>query len=180
MSIIFSLQISTAATYIRKYFNKESKDAAILLASSIHKELIRMLKNTPWMDEKTRSAAIEKANAIGFNIAYPDELTDDNKLEEYYRELQLQPDSLLHSVLRVRNFLKNKKIQDFRAPIVKNDWRVIAKNVAEVDAFYYPSWNSVCKRKILQIEENKLLLISKRYFTGRIRFECFIREMLQS
>lgn len=141
---IFSLQISVAATYVRKYFKKESKDAAVSLARSIHKEFIKTLATTPWMDEKTRNTAIGKANVIGFNIGYPDELNDDNKLEEYYHELELQPDSLFHSVLRVRNFIKNKKIQEFRTPIIKNDWRVISKNVAEVDAFYYPSWNSIC------------------------------------
>lgn len=142
---VFSLEISTAATYIRKYFNRESKDAAILLTTHIHKEFIKMLKNTPWMDEGTRDAAIEKANAIVFNVAYPDELTDDKKLEEYYRELELQPDSLFHSILHVNNFIKNKKIQEFRAPIVKNDWRQIAVNVAKVDAYYYTWWNSICK-----------------------------------
>lgn len=97
------------------------------------------------MDEKTRRIAIEKANAMGFNIGYPDELTDDNKLEVYYRELEVQPDSLLHSVLRARIFAKDKKIRDFRKPILKNDWRVIATRVTEVDAFYYPSMNSICK-----------------------------------
>lgn len=134
-----------AAIYARTYFNKESKEAATSLARDIHKEFIRMLKKVSWMDEITRRAAIEKANAMSFNIGYPDELTDDKKLEEHYRGLELEPNSLLHSVLSVRNFAKNQKIQDFRRPIIKNDWRGIAKNVAEVDAFYYPSFNSICR-----------------------------------
>lgn len=122
------------------------------LARHIHKEFIRTLKKVAWMDESTRRAAIEKANAMGFNIAYPDELTDDNKLEEYYRGLELQSDSFLHSVLRVRSFAKNQKIKDFRKPIIQNDWRGIAKNVVEVDAFYYPTFNSICRYFFMKTE----------------------------
>lgn len=109
---ICSLPISASATYIRKYFNEKSKEAAILLARSIHKEFIKTLKKVSWMDESTRREAIAKANAMGFNMGYPDELTDHNKLEEYYRELELQPDSLLHSVLRIRKFTRNIKIKE--------------------------------------------------------------------
>lgn len=144
--ILFSLPISTSAIYIRKFFNKESKDEAVLLAKTIHKYFINMLKKVPWMDERTRRSAIEKANAMGLNIGYPDEVTNDKKVEEYYRDLKLQPNSLLQSVLSVRKFSKDVKIREFPKPIVKNDWRIIATRVTEVDAFYYPSMNAIGKR----------------------------------
>lgn len=113
------------------------------MAKNIHKFFVNNLKKVPWMDERTRRYAVEKANAMGLNIAYPDEVTNDQKLEEYHRELKLQPNSLLESVLRIRTFLKNLKIREFRQPIVKNDWRIIASRVTEVDAFYYPSMNAI-------------------------------------
>lgn len=115
------------------------------MAKYIQTEFINMLKKEPWMDDKTRQTAIEKANAIIFNMAYPDELTDDKNLNGYFRDLQLQPNSLLQSVLRVRNFAKNKKIHDLREPILRNDWREIAPHVTQVDAFYFLKTNSVCK-----------------------------------
>lgn len=142
---IFRLPISTAAIYIRKYFDKTTKDKVTLLADYIKAEFIVMLTKESWLDNKTRRAAIEKAKAISFNIAYPDEITDNNKLEEYYQGLELQQDSLFHSVLRIRNFSKNKKINGFREPIPKNDWRMIAPQVPEINAMYWPSVNSICK-----------------------------------
>lgn len=113
------------------------------MAKNIHKFFITQLKKVPWMDERTRRYAVEKANAMALNIAYPEEATNNQKLEEYHRELQLHPSSLLKSVLGIRDFLKNLKIREFRQPIVKNDWRIIAARVTEVDAFYYPSMNAI-------------------------------------
>lgn len=137
--------MSTAATYIRKYFNKESKDEAFQLAKNIQKEFIEMLENAPWMDEQSREKAIEKANTMALNIGYPDEMDNDQKLEEYYRDLELQQNSLLHSVLSIRKFSRNKKIHEFRNSILKNDWRDIAVLAANVDAYYHPAMNSISK-----------------------------------
>lgn len=115
------------------------------MAKNIKSESIELLKRASWMDEVTRAKAIEKANAMDFNVAYPDELTDDAKLEEYYRKLELQPDSLLHSALNVQKFQRDKVISDFRKSVVKNDWREIGATAAEVNAFYYPSKNMLSK-----------------------------------
>lgn len=145
MLISFSLPISTSAIYIRKFFNKESKDEATRLAKTIHKYFVNELKKVPWMDERTREKAVEKANAMGLNIGYPDEITNEKILEEYYRGLKLEPNSLLHNVLRIRKFSKDKKIHEFRQPIPKNDWHIVASRVTEVDAFYYPSMNAISK-----------------------------------
>lgn len=145
MISIFSLPMSKAAIYIRKYFNKNTRDEATLLAKNIHREFIEMLKKVPWMDEDTRTKAIEKANKMILNIAYPDEMADDHNLEEYYRELELQPDSLLQSVLRIRQFEQNKRIHELRKSILRNDWHDVALLAADVEAFYHPAMNSISK-----------------------------------
>lgn len=140
-----SLPLSAAAIYVNKYFNKKSKDEVTQMATNIKAESIELLKRASWMDDITRAKAIEKANAMDFNVAYPDELTDDTKLEEYYSVLELQPDSQLHSALNVRKFIREKDTSDFRKPVVKNDWREIGAAATEVNAFYYPSKNMFSK-----------------------------------
>lgn len=137
--------MSTAAIYIRKYFNKKTKDEATSLAKNIQREFIEMLKKVPWMDEDTRAKAVEKANKIILNVAYPDEMVDDHNLEEHYRELELQPHSLLQSVLRIRQLQDNKRIHRLREPTLRNDWHDVALRAADVDAFYHPVMNSISK-----------------------------------
>lgn len=54
------------------------------MVSDIRAEFEEILKNVDWMDEKTRINALEKAKSMSTHIAYPDELLDNRKLEEFY------------------------------------------------------------------------------------------------
>lgn len=139
-----SLPISVGALYVRKYFNEESKNAAVELVNTIREEYIKILQSVSWMDEGTRAAAIEKAQSMTSHIAYPDELTDNNKLEEYYDGLELAPNTLLKNVLRIRTFKDNLIIQKLRKPVNKTDWETHTMPTT-VNAAYSPLENSIRK-----------------------------------
>lgn len=113
------------------------------LANSIRIEFLEMLKNIRWMDENTRGHAIRKANAMNFHIGYPDELTNDDKLNEHYHGLKLQTDSIFHSTLRIRKFNQNQRSNEFRQPIDRNDWRDLSIRAALVNAFNIGQHNSI-------------------------------------
>lgn len=140
--VILSLPISVGALYVRKYFDEESKKAAIDLVTNIREEFVKILQEVSWMDEITRMAAIEKAKSMTSHIAFPDELIDNNKLEEYYRGLDVQPDSLLKNVLRVRTFNDKHAIARLRKPVNKTDWESHTMP-ATVNAAYSPLENSI-------------------------------------
>lgn len=112
------------------------------MTKSIHEEFLKTLNSVPWMDEDSRMAAIIKANNMQFHIAYPDELVDDNKLEEYYQDLELQPDSLLQSVVRIHRFFNIHSVRKFRKPVNKTDWETHSR-ATSVNAFYAPAENSI-------------------------------------
>lgn len=106
------------------------------MAKTIHEEFMKTLTNVTWMDQETKTAAIEKANAMRFNIAYPDELIDNNTLEEYYDGLELQSDALLQNVLRINKFNKkhvNRRLSEF---VTRGDWEDFSSRITKVDAFY--------------------------------------------
>lgn len=46
-----------------------------------------------WMDVKTKQSALEKADSINNNIAYPAGLLDDKKLEKFFEKLEINPDN---------------------------------------------------------------------------------------
>lgn len=140
-----SFPIPVAAAYIRKYFDKHSKDVVESLTHDVHREFIKKLEKIPWMDESTRHEAIRKANAMAFRIGYPDELTNDEKMNEYYRGLELNNNSLFYSVLEIRKFEQLREIKALHEPIDKNDWHEEAKLVAIVNAFNMPQLNTIRK-----------------------------------
>lgn len=94
------------------------------------------------MDDGTRHEAIEKAKGIISHIAYPDELTDNNKLEEYYSGLELESDQLLKNVLQIRTFKEVHAIQKLRLTVNKTDWETHTMP-ATVNAAYSPLENSI-------------------------------------
>lgn len=143
-NLSFSLPISVGALYVRKFFNEESRSAAIELVDNIREEFIDILHKITWMDDATRNAAIEKAKALTKHIGYPNELADNKKLEEYYRELELEPDNLLINVLRLNVFDTNYAFNKLREPVNKTDW-VTHSKPALVNALYSSLENSIRK-----------------------------------
>ncbi|KAL7013332.1 hypothetical protein ACKWTF_015336 [Chironomus riparius] len=115
--------IATGALYVRKYFQQNSKDVAKEMIESIMKEFEEMLKTVPWMDEKTRAAAVSKMGKMIYNIGYPDELMDDKKLIEFYDKLKIDENNFLESILNFNKFEIRKHFESLFEPINKSDWR---------------------------------------------------------
>ena len=138
------LSIATSALYIREFFNQKSKDDALELVDSVRDEFKEILRDTKWMDEKTRELALEKADKMKSFVAYPDELKDDQKIIEYYEDLEFEEGDFFSAILTISRFGTKKYMKKFRKPVDKDDWRKHAK-VAIVNAFYSPLENSIRK-----------------------------------
>lgn len=162
-----SLPISVGALYVRKYFNEESKKAAVDLVNNVREEFINILHDVDWMDDGTRNEAIEKAKGIISHIAYPDELTDNNKLEEYYSGLELESDQLLRNVLQIRTFKEVHAIQKLRLPVNKTDWETHTMP-ATVNAAYSPLENSIRKFVFGNLIFVICYTFYKRFYQNRI------------
>ncbi|XP_015511770.2 neprilysin-2 isoform X1 [Neodiprion lecontei] len=137
-----SLASSTGALYVRKYFKEDAKKNAVEMVADIRQEFTKILEKVEWMDEKTRKAALEKAASMATHIAYPDELLDDKKLEEFYDGLELNPDDYIGSILNLTLFGTEYSFGRLRKPVNKSDW-VSHGRPAIVNAFYSSIENSI-------------------------------------
>jgi membrane metallo-endopeptidase-like protein 1 len=97
-----------------------------------------------WMDEETKKSALNKAESMSTHIAYPDELLDDNKLEEFYKKLEITPGNYLQSILNLTLFGTEYSFEKLRKPVNKSDW-VTHGRPAIVNAFYSSIENSIRK-----------------------------------
>lgn len=146
-----SLPISVGALYVRKYFSEESRQIAIEMVDDIRDEFINILGEISWMDGETRTEAIKKANALTKHIGYPNELADNNKLEEYFQDLEIEPDNLLLNTLRLNVFGTDYKFNKLRQAVNKTDWITHSKP-ALVGAFYSSLENSIRKLNLINFE----------------------------
>lgn len=139
-----SLPISVGALYIRKYFREDSRQAAMEMVDNIKVEFEKILHQVDWMDDVTRKAALEKVRTMQTHIGYPVELTQNDKLVEYYKDLHIDEDTYLESVLRINIFGTDKAFIKLRKPVNKTEWITHARP-AIVNAFYSSIENSIRK-----------------------------------
>lgn len=101
------------------------------------------MPRTDWMDAETKRHALDKAEAIDEFVAYPRELLDATKVDEYYANLRLdETGDYFGSVLRLAKFGCDKNFEKLRVPVNKSDW-VTHGRAAVVNAFYNLVENSI-------------------------------------
>ncbi|XP_037924758.1 neprilysin-2 isoform X2 [Hermetia illucens] len=138
----YGLPIAVGALYVRKHFQEDDKSKALEMVNGIREEFEKILKEVSWMDEKTREAALNKLHRMTTHIGYPDEIMKDSKLEEYYKDLDIDPDNYLPSILKMSVFGTNYSFNKLRKPFNKTDWLNHAKP-AVVNAYYSSIENSI-------------------------------------
>lgn len=138
------LPIAVSAMYVQKYFNENAKQSALEMVLNIRQEFENLLERVPWMDDETKIRALKKAKAITNHIAYPVELSHNNKIDEHYKDLELDSDSYLLNTLKAFKFEVDYHYGKLYESINKTDWRDHS-NVAIVNAFYGYLENSISK-----------------------------------
>lgn len=137
--------IAASALYVRIFFDEKSKDVALDMVNGIRDEFEEILATVPWMDEETRQIAIMKSKAIYSHIGYPDELMDDGKLIDFYKQVDVDENKFLESILSVKMFEADKTYEKLRQGVNKTDWKTHS-NVVDVNAFYSVIENSIRKK----------------------------------
>lgn len=135
------MTIATSALYVRKYFDDTAKKNVVEIVDNVKRTFINSLRNLSWMDNCTRTRAIEKAEGMINHVAYPEELMDDDKIEEYYSELEFS-DKYLLLYLNYQKFYSAKAFGELRKTVNKSDWIYHAGSTA-VNAYYSVPENGI-------------------------------------
>lgn len=101
-----------------------------------------MVKNVSWLDNDTISTAVDKTNAIDFNIAYCDSHNDNIKLDKRYHGLEILPNaSYLQNVLQINTFQQAALIKMLRQPFNTDDYEAIEP--MSIYPLYWADTNSI-------------------------------------
>lgn len=138
------IPLAVSSLYVRKYFKDDSKFAASEMVAGIKNEFVNVLKTVPWMDDKTKRAALQKVNAMSEHIGYPQELMDDEKLISYHKHLSIDRNNFLHTIRKITRFYRLKDLSKLREPVNKTDWEKHG-HVAIANAYYHWQENSIRK-----------------------------------
>lgn len=110
------------------------------MVNEIRNAFMKSLKNLDWMDEETRKAAEEKADAISDMIGFPDFILNSNELDERYRDLTIKQNEYFMNNLRVNKYNLKKNLEKLDQPVNKTTWIMPPSTV---NAYYTPSKNQI-------------------------------------
>lgn len=137
-----SFSLAVGSLYVKRYFKQDAKRTALDMVNGIREEMYKILSSVDWMDESTKTNAIEKARSMVNHIAYPDELLDNQKLLEFYEKLDINPEEYYKSLLNLTRFGTDYSFSKLRDPVNKTDW-ITHSRPAVVNAFYNSLENSI-------------------------------------
>ncbi|XP_011301626.1 endothelin-converting enzyme 1 isoform X2 [Fopius arisanus] len=128
------------AMFVREVFHGKSKPKAEEMINEIRTAFVKNLRNLDWMDEETRKAAEEKANAITDMIGFPNFILNPNELDERYKDLQIRPNEYFLNNIRVSKYTLRKNLEKLDKPVNKTTWIMTPPTV---NAYYTPTKNQI-------------------------------------
>ncbi|KAL6734495.1 hypothetical protein Aduo_005030 [Ancylostoma duodenale] len=135
------MMYAAGAMYVRKAFNQASKNVTQEMISDLQEAFREMVLMSNWMDTKTKASALDKANHMLRQIAYPDFILNDKKLDDYYSGFTVQAsDSYSEMVGNLSRWDLEYRFKRLIKPVDRNEFEF---NSAIVNAYYEPTSNSI-------------------------------------
>ena len=120
--------------YVAKYFPPQAKANMLTLVSNLRTALGERIQAAGWMDEATKTKAMEKLQAFRVKIGYPDKWRD-------YSALDVKNDSYFANILRSNEFQMNYDLAKIDKPKDVTEWGMTPQTV---NAYYDPTTNEIC------------------------------------
>ncbi|MDR3133908.1 MAG: M13 family metallopeptidase [Prevotellaceae bacterium] len=120
--------------YVATYFPPAAKEKMLHLVKNLQTTLGERIKAATWMEEATKTKALEKLNAFRVKIGYPDKWRD-------YSGLELQADSYFANVIRSNEFENAYAWSKINKPKDVDEWGMTPQTV---NAYYNPTTNEIC------------------------------------
>lgn len=119
-----TLQLGAAvgSLYVKEQFDEGAKDTALDMIHGIRDAFAEILLEETWMDDKTRKAAEEKAQAMGEWIGYASDILNDTALNSLYDDVEVNRTEYFHNVLGNLQRWGRGDISLLREIYQKNGW----------------------------------------------------------
>uniref|UniRef100_A0A669C389 endothelin-converting enzyme 1 n=1 Tax=Oreochromis niloticus TaxID=8128 RepID=A0A669C389_ORENI len=99
-----TLGFALGALFVKATFDKQSKEIAEKMINAIRSAFKEALDQLSWMDDQTRQAAKDKADAIYDMIGFPEFILDSKELDDVYDGYEVSDDSFFQNMLNFYNF----------------------------------------------------------------------------
>uniref|UniRef100_A0A8W8MSH3 Endothelin-converting enzyme 1 n=2 Tax=Magallana gigas TaxID=29159 RepID=A0A8W8MSH3_MAGGI len=134
------LGMALGAMFVKEAFKGDSKQRAESMVNEIKDAFKKNLPRLSWMDDETRQAARDKANAVIDLIGFPSYISNHTLLNEEYKDLEVSAGEYFKNNIRNLLFVVRKDLQTLRSKPKKNEWDMTPPTV---NAYYTPTKNEI-------------------------------------
>nr|ABO33468.1 endothelin converting enzyme-1 [Xenopus laevis] len=135
-----NLGFALGAMFVKATFAETSKVQALRMIKEIKAAFEENLKTLSWMDDETRRAAREKAEAIYDMIGYPNFIMDPKELDKVFNDYDVTDDLYFENGMRFYNFSARVTSDQLRKAPSKDQWSMTPPTV---NAYYSPTKNEI-------------------------------------
>lgn len=123
--------------YVQTYFPESTRTEITAMVGHIKAEFETRLRSNPWLDEPTRTAALEKLAKVDIQVGYPKDWID-------FSPVQIRPDDYLGNNQRIAEFLLKRDLERAGKPVRVDRFADPGKTTPiAVNAAYNPQTNAI-------------------------------------
>jgi len=119
--------------FVEKHFSKEARDRVNVMVDNLLAVFQERINGLDWMSSETKKEALNKLNAIGRKLGFPDKWED-------FSTLNFSADNYLENVKASNRLSVKKNREDLNKPVDKAKWGMPAHMV---NAYYHPLLNEI-------------------------------------
>ncbi|RAV28582.1 M13 family metallopeptidase [Sinomicrobium soli] len=123
--------------YVDKKFPPEAKAQAKEMIGNVISAFETRIQALPWMDDETKTKAIEKLSKITVKIGYPDNWKDYSALDV---KSPAEGGSYFDNIQQVKHWSFKEDISKLGKPVDKSEWYMAPQIV---NAYFNPSYNEI-------------------------------------
>ncbi|XP_021425170.1 endothelin-converting enzyme 1 isoform X6 [Oncorhynchus mykiss] len=135
-----ALGFALGALFVKATFAEDSKAIAEDMVSEIKWAFEDSLKYVDWMDQGTKKAAREKAEAIYNMVGYPKFIMDPKELDKVFNDFEVVSDLYFQNVMQYYNFSARVTADQLRKTPNRDQWSMTPPTV---NAYYNPTKNEM-------------------------------------
>ncbi|XP_070499941.1 neprilysin-2-like [Chironomus tepperi] len=137
---------AVGSLYVRRYFDEKAKAQVLEMIKQIKAAFKGIVDEIDWMDDATKQAAHKKADNMGEQMAYADELLNDTALTSYYSKLhenvEIDLEHFHATILKLGAASTAFNLKKLRQMVDRDDWTSHV-TPAIVNAYYSPQENII-------------------------------------
>ncbi|XP_061777527.1 phosphate-regulating neutral endopeptidase PHEX [Nerophis ophidion] len=136
-----TLIYATGRLFVDTHFQEDKKHMMDELIDGIRWAFIDMLeKENEWMDEATKTRAVEKAHAVLAKVGYPEFILNDTHLNDDLSQIDFNETDYYGNVMQTLKFIALSDVAWLRKRVPRTEWFT---NPTTVNAFYSSSTNQI-------------------------------------